>query len=135
VSVEVPRADIEIDVDMESTNDGCYLWGALATDRREPEAAVHYLSFASWDADIADGEVTAFGEFWSWFQAVRARAAAQGASFRAYCYSRSAEEGQMTRLADRLGVCDEVDAFLGSGQWVDLLEVVRTQLVTGRSMA
>lgn len=40
----------------------------------------------------------------------------------------------MTRLADRLGVRDEVDAFLASDEWVDLLEVVRTQLVTGRSM-
>jgi predicted RecB family nuclease len=134
VSVEVPRADIEIDVDMESTNDGCYLWGALATDRREPDAAGQYLSFASWDADIEAGELAAFEKFWSWFSAVRARAAAAGASFRAYCYSRSAEEGQMTRLADRLGVRDEVDAFLGSDEWVDLLEVVRKQLVTGRSM-
>jgi predicted RecB family nuclease len=134
VSVEVPRADIEIDVDMESTNDGCYLWGALATDRREPEAAVPYLSFATWDPDLGDGEVAAFGEFWSWFQAVRTRAEEQGASFRAYCYSRSAEEGQMIRLADRLGVRAEVDAFLASDEWVDLLEVVRKQLVTGRSM-
>jgi predicted RecB family nuclease len=40
----------------------------------------------------------------------------------------------MTRLADRLGVRDEVDAFLASDEWVDLLEVVRKQLVTGRSM-
>ncbi len=133
-SVEVPRADIEIDVDMESTNDGCYLWGALATDRRESSAAPRYMSFASWDADTAQGELAAFEKFWSWFSAVRERAAAAGATFRAYCYSRSAEEGQMTRLAEALGVRDEVDAFLGSDEWVDLLEVVRKQLVTGRSM-
>jgi predicted RecB family nuclease len=134
VSVEVPRADIEVDVDMESTNDGCYLWGALATDRREPGTAPQYLSFATWDADIESGELVAFEKFWSWLRAVRERAAAAGATFRAYCYSRSAEEGQMTRLADRLGMRDEVDAFLGSDEWVDLLEVVRKQLVTGRSM-
>jgi predicted RecB family nuclease len=40
----------------------------------------------------------------------------------------------MTRIADRLGGRDEVDAFWSSDQWVDLLEVVRAQLVTGRSM-
>ncbi|HSZ35612.1 MAG TPA: TM0106 family RecB-like putative nuclease [Acidimicrobiales bacterium] len=134
VSVEVPRADIEVDVDMESINDGCYLWGALGTDRRTAGAAAEYVSFATWDVDIESGELVAFEKFWTWLSAVRARAAAEGASFRAYCYSRSAEEGQMTRLADRLGVRDEVDAFLGSDEWVDLLEVVRKQLLTGRSM-
>jgi predicted RecB family nuclease len=42
----------------------------------------------------------------------------------------------MKRLADRLGsdMREEVDAFLASDEWVDLLEVVRGQLVTGRSM-
>ena len=42
----------------------------------------------------------------------------------------------MKRLADRVGagLREEVDAFLASDEWVDLLEVVRAQLVTGRSM-
>ena len=40
----------------------------------------------------------------------------------------------MTRIADRLGLRDEVDEFLASDDWVDLLEVVRAQLITGRSM-
>ncbi len=132
--VVVPRADVEVDVDMESTNDGCYLWGALVTDRRQPGAPARYTSFATWDADLEEAELVAFGRFWMWFRAERERAAAEGASFRAYCYSKSAEEVQMTRLADRLGVRDEVDAFLGSDEWVDLLEIVRGQLVTGRSM-
>lgn len=135
-SVEVPRADIEVDVDMESTHDGCYLWGALGTDRREASAGVQYVSFATWDPEIEDGEIVAFEKFWAWLGTVRARAATEGASFRAYCYSRSAEEGQMKRLADRLGdgVRTEVDEFLASDEWVDLLEIVRGQLVTGRSM-
>ena len=134
--VSVPRADVEIDVDMESTNDGCYLWGALVTDRRPLGAPARYVSFASFDADVESGVLDAFASFWSWLGEERERAQAAGASFRAYCYSRSAEEGQMRRLADRLGaeVRDEVDAFLASDEWVDLLEVVRSQLITGRSM-
>jgi predicted RecB family nuclease len=135
--VTVPRADIEVDVDMENTNDGCYLWGALVTDRREATATAptaRYVAFASWDPDIEAGELIAFKDFWSWFTGERAKAAAEGASFRAYCYSRSAEQGQMTRIADRLGLRDEVDEFLASVDWVDLLEVVRAQLITGRSM-
>jgi predicted RecB family nuclease len=134
--VTAPRADVEVDVDMESTNDGCYLWGALVSDRRVSSGSggSTYVSFATWDEDIKDGELVAFGEFWSWFSGVRARASEEGASFRAYCYSRGAEQGQMTRLADRLGVRHEVDAFLGSDEWVDLLEIVKGQLITGRSM-
>ena len=63
-----------------------------------------------------------------------AEASRDGASLKAYCYSKSAEQGQMTRIADRLGLRDEVDEFLASDDWVDLLEVVRAQLITGRSM-
>jgi predicted RecB family nuclease len=132
--IEVLRGDIEVDLDMESTNDGCYLWGALVTDRRAPASPPECFAFASWDPDLEAGELVVFEAFWSWFTALRDRARAEGASFRAYCYSKSAEQGQMTRIADRLGVRDVVDAFGASDEWVDLLEVVRAQLVTGRSM-
>ena len=132
--VAVPRADVEVDVDMENTNDGCYLWGALVTDRRAAAPTERYVPFVTWDPDIEAGELIAFKDFWSWFSDLRAEAAADGASFKAYCYSKSAEQGQMTRIADRLGLRDEVDAFWDSDEWVDLLEVVRAQLITGRSM-
>ena len=132
--ITVPRADIEVDVDMENTNDGCYLWGALVTDRRSGTPVVRYMPFVTWDPDIEAGELIAFKEFWSWFSDLRAEAAGDGFSCKAYCYSKSAEQGQMTRLADRLGLRDEVDEFWGSSNWVDLLEVVREQLITGRSM-
>jgi predicted RecB family nuclease len=132
--VAVARADVEVDMDMESTNDGCYLWGALVTDRRGGASSSEYVAFAGWDPDLSAGELVAFESFWSWFTALRDRCRSEGASFRAYCYSKSAEQGQMTRIADRLGRRDEVDAFWSSDQWVDLLEVVRAQLVTGRSM-
>ena len=132
--VEVLRGDVEVDVDMESTNDGCYLWGALLTDRRVPGSPSTHFAFPSWDADIEAGELVAFEDFWRWFRGVRETAHAEGATFRAYCYSRSAEQRQMTRLADRLGLRGEVDEFLGSDEWVDLYDVVKAQLVTGRSM-
>ncbi len=132
--IEVPRADIEVDVDMENTLEGCYLWGVLVTDRRGPAPATSALSFATWDPDLESGQLVAFKDFWTWFSAERERAHAEGLRFAAYCYAKSAEEGQMKPLADALGVRAEVDEFLASDEWVDLLEVVRRSLVTGRSM-
>jgi predicted RecB family nuclease len=132
--IEVPRGDVEVDVDMENAADGCYLWGALVTDWRGEVPNARYISWATWDPDVATGELRAFEGFWSWFSAERARVHAEGATFRAYCYSRSAEEGQMKRIAARLDLTDEVEAFVSSGDWVDLYEVVRQHLVTGRSL-
>ena len=132
--IEVPRGDVEVDMDMENTADGCYLWGVLVTDRRSTTPTRRHVACATWDPDLARGELDAFDEFWSWFTAERARVHADGATFRAYCYSRSAEEGQMTRIAARLNLDEEVGAFLSSDDWVDLYEVVRRHLVTGRSL-
>ena len=132
--IVVPRGDIEIDVDMESTNDGCYLWGALVTDRGASSPYARYISFATWNPDVEKGEALAFEDFWTWLTKERAQARAAGATLRAYCYSRSAEQGQMRRIADRLGLLAQVNEFVASDEWVDLLEVVRTHLVTGRSM-
>jgi predicted RecB family nuclease len=133
--VTVLRGDIEVDVDMENINDGCYLWGVLLTDRRSGAPGSRYVGFGSWDPDIEVAQLVAFEEFWSWLAEERARAAADGATFRAYCYS-NAEQVQMRRVADRIGRSrrDEVDAFLASDEWVDLLDVVKAQLITGRSM-
>ncbi len=132
--IEVPRADVEVDVDMENADGGCYLWGALVTDRRGARPSTRYVPFATWDPDLGIGELAAFSGFWTWFVNERSLAHEDGATFRAYCYSRGAEEGQMRPIADRLGIRDEVDEFLASDEWVDLYEVTRTQLVTGRRM-
>jgi predicted RecB family nuclease len=130
--VVVPRADIEVDVDMESVNDGCYLWGALL-NVRDPSGAVvtEYKPFVSWNPDITAGEIDAFLGFWEWFTELRTEAERNGASFRAYCYSQGAENGQLRRLAARCGREDEVADFIRSEQWVDLLPLVRDQLITG----
>jgi len=62
--VEVPRADIEVDIDMENVEDGVYLWGTLVTDRSGRSGAQPgYRSFHTWEKLTADAEVAVFVEF------------------------------------------------------------------------
>ena len=130
--VVVPRADIEVDVDMENVSEGCYLWGTLLNVRDTSGAiASDYVPFSSWNPDTGVGEIEAFRGFWGWFSEIRNEAARTGITFRAYCYSQSAENGQLRRLAERCGLEGDVEEFIRSEQWVDLLPIVRDQLITG----
>ena len=133
--VVVPRADIEIDVDMENVSEGCYLWGTLLNERDATGTeASEFVPFASWNPDTAVGELEAFLAFWEWLTALRTEATRRGVSLLAYCYGQGAENGQMRRLAALCGLEEEVEDLLGSEQWVDLLPIVRNQLITGRGM-
>ncbi len=133
--VVVPRADVEIDVDMENVAGGCYLWGTLLNER-DPSGGVRseYVPFVSWNPDTARGEIDAFLAFWEWLTDLRREAAKRGTSLLAYCYSQGAENGQLRRIAALCGVLDDVEELLHSDQWVDLYPIVKNQLVTGRGM-
>jgi predicted RecB family nuclease len=132
--VPVLRADVEVDVDMESFGEsGAYLWGALlrhsdgALPGDEPDG---YRAFATWDPVPTDDEARSFAEFWGWFTGVRERAAATGRTFAAYCYNEQAENrwllGSARRFAGKPGIptVDEVEAFIADPCWVDLFAVV-----------
>ncbi len=133
-SVPVRRADVEVDVDMESFGEaGAYLWGALLTypgGRRDGDPEPGYRGFATWHPVPTPDEGRSFGEFWTWLTAVRADAAASGRTFAAYCYNEQAENRWMLASADRFagvpGVpsTEEVQAFVAGPDWVDLFGVV-----------
>ena len=134
--VSVPRGDIEVDIDMENTADGVYLWGTLVTIRTDWTARpAGYRAFLTWEPMTAAAEAEVFTEFWSWLTDLRAAAGADGLSLRAYCYNASAENSQLQRLAVACGLSGEVAAFIGSAQWVDLYRVFAGQLITGGSVA
>jgi predicted RecB family nuclease len=140
--VSVPRADVEVDIDMENYGEsGAYLWGCLLSgaDTGEPGG---YRSFATWDPLPSPDEGRAFGELWQWLSRLREHCAALGYSFRAYCYNAAAENrwllSSTERFADRAGVPSraEVRAFVRSEAWVDVYRSVSEQFlcVRGRSL-
>jgi predicted RecB family nuclease len=131
----VPRADVEVDVDMESYADaGAYLWGCWLSGVDVGEEP-GYRAFVSWEPLPSDDEARSFAEFWTWFGAVRRRAYERGLSFRAYCYNELAENRWMLASAERFagkpGVPSvaEVREFINSAEWVDLFASVREQFL------
>jgi predicted RecB family nuclease len=127
---EVPRGDIEVDVDMESFGEsGAYMWGALLSGERLDEPA-GYRAFVTWDALPTNDEARSFGEFWRWLSNVAARARINGRTFRAYCYNELAENRWLLASADRFAgqpgipARAEVQAFIDSDEWVDMFRIV-----------
>ncbi|HEX2300758.1 MAG TPA: TM0106 family RecB-like putative nuclease, partial [Pseudonocardiaceae bacterium] len=135
---EVPRADVEVDVDMESFGDaGAYLWGCLLTgaDIGMPRG---YRAFATWEPVPTPDEARSFAAFWAWLAEVRLRAAARGLSFHAYCYNEQAENRWMLSSAERFAgapgvpTSAQVQEFISSPAWVDLFGVVSTEFLCAR---
>src|SRR6202000_584270 len=101
VDVRVPRADVEVDVDMESFGDsGAYLWGAYLSGPRASEIDIPagYRAFVTWQPLPTQDEGRSFGEFWQWLTEVRVRTELAGLTFRAYCYNELAENGRLLAL-------------------------------------
>ncbi|QBJ98682.1 TM0106 family RecB-like putative nuclease [Rhodococcus sp. ABRD24] len=131
-TVTVTRADVEVDVDMESYQEhGAYLWGTLLN----VAGTSVYRPFVSWDPVPTVDEARSFAEFWTWLMAERAGAAAVGKTFAAYCYSRSAEDKWLLDSARRFAGLDgvptveEIREFIDGPQWVDIYQAVGDQFV------
>ena len=139
--IHVRRADLELDVDMESfLEDGAYLWGTYLTG---PGVAVlgltpGYRAFVSWRPLPHPDEGRAFAEFWSYLTQLRSLAAENGLTFAAYCYSRSAEERWLRSTPLRYPAVTQMPSpaqiaeFCSSAEWVDIYQEIKDQfLVTG----
>lgn len=131
----VPRADVELDVDMESFGDaGAYLWGCLLSGA-DVGLARGYRPFVTWEPVPTPDEARSFAAFWDWLTQVRSRAAQRGLSFIAYCYNELAENRWMLSSAERFAgapgmpAVAEVQEFITSDQWVDLFAVVSAEFL------
>ena len=135
VSLDAARADVEVDVDMESSGTAAYLWGALVTSRAVVAGVEDgYRSFVSFEPLDDEGEAAIFASFWSWFSELRALVRSQGKTFRAYCFWHAAEESQMRRAAaiggEGVPAPRTLEHFFRSEEWADLHELVSRQMVT-----
>jgi predicted RecB family nuclease len=133
--LDAARADVEIDIDMESYDHATYLWGAYVTlNTPVDDVAEGYQTFVTFSGldDAAEAEI--FSELWTWLSELRTRVRARGRSFRAYCFWRTAEESQMRRAiaigGHAMPTGRELDRFFSSDEWVDLHELVKEQLLT-----
>ncbi|HET9142510.1 TM0106 family RecB-like putative nuclease, partial [Actinophytocola sp.] len=129
--IDVPRAEVEVDVDMESFGDaGAYMWGVLLSGA-DVGVAPGYRAFVTWEPLPTDDEARSFAEFWLWLAEIRTRAQVMGLSFRAYCYNELAENrwllASARRFAGKPGIPsqEEVQAFIDSDAWFDLFGSVR----------
>lgn len=129
----VPRADVEVDVDMENVEDGVYLWGALLTTRSDDGTLSEYRPWVTWDPLTATTEAQNSLRFWTWLMEERRQALDRGQTFRAYCYNAAAENTYLKRLGLAAGILTEIIEFIESDEWVDLLRAVEQQLITGGS--
>jgi predicted RecB family nuclease len=133
--IVMPRADVEVDVDMESFDEaGAYLWGCLLSGA-EVGLPHGYQAFATWEPVPTPDEARSFAEFWRWLSDVRCRAAERGHNFAAYCYNEQAENRWMLSSAARFAGAPgipatvEVQEFIASDQWVDLYQVVGAEFL------
>ncbi len=120
--IDVPRADIEIDFDIEtSADDHVYLWGFLVHDTRTGEAP-EYVAFSDFSELTDSAERRLADEALTWLHDLVTNS---GASVRVFHYSRY-EVLRIQRLAEAFGR----DPFLWSRSFADeaffdLFDVVR----------
>jgi len=136
LSIDVPRADIEIDIDMESYDDRVYLWGIYVTNKSSFKLDNGFIDRFSNFEELIDenSEIELFQKFWSWLSELQRSISEEGLSVKYYVYSGDAAEYKhIRRLSNHLSTSlaeDEIEVFLTSESWVDLRKVVEKSLVS-----
>ena len=139
----IPRADVEIDFDMESIAkseangrvDSVYLWGTLTKIRSEK---VHQLlnnpregfyGFSIFEDNKTEAE--ALSSFWTWAQDWISKSVEHNFSLKFYCYHGTAENTAMKsvskRANEKVGVpsLEDIEVFKQSDYWIDIEDYVK----------
>lgn len=116
--IDLPRADIEIDFDIEwDTDNRVFLWGALLTDKDHP--AGEYIHFSTLEPLDEESERVLGAQFLAWLRDHITKAKHAGQSVAVYHYSHP-ETSHLIRVFGEDAVDDVLPVF------VDLLDVMRT---------
>ncbi|MFP5225127.1 MAG: ribonuclease H-like domain-containing protein, partial [Actinomycetota bacterium] len=131
-TITIPRADVEIDIDMESISKPSvtYLWGVLVQGHPDPSLN-RYHHFSRFDTPTPELDSAVSGEFWFWLSQVIADCEARGLSLKIYCYHSPAEATALRRFAGSAGLEVEVERLVNSDLWVDMEKVFKDHFATG----
>ncbi len=128
--LEVPRADVEVDLDYESDTEGRkYLWGARVS-RRDGDGGHdrgRYHAFVRWGVLDAEAERELAAETVAWLRTLVADAAARDQTLQVHHWT-GVEPAALRSILGDEAVADVLEHF------VDLYDVVRTQFVGLRGL-
>jgi len=137
----LPRRDVEVDLDFESTAEGrVYLWGSVVHHAQKgwKEHSGEYRAFMSLDPLDAAGEARLVAQLWRWLNGLRKRAVAAGLTFGVYGYHSKGTEGAAlrriaaTKAANGLPTVKAVDALIGGDEWIDLLPLMQRKYLSNQ---
>lgn len=129
--ISVPRADVEIDLDVETDrNQRVYLWGMLVTDRGTGAQRFEHVS--SFDQLDESSEAALGARFWQRLRQLISDAKGEGKTVRVYHYA-FPERSNLLRLAAAQAHPDlparDIAEELAEDHFVDLWQIMRANFV------
>lgn len=129
----VPRADIEIDFDIEN-DDIVYMYGLHVSERIDEHTWTdgEYRSFHTYDRSDPAAEARLLADFWRWLHDTVDAAHAVGRTVAVYCYSggfaeipRMKEASTRNPLYPGVPSVDEIGELPSHDWWVDMHEIAK----------
>lgn len=126
--IEVPVADVEIDVDIEFDLDGrVYMWGTRRRQGTDDASARYVDEFVEWDSLDSEQERTLAAQFAAWLRVQRDEADAAGHTLRVFHWS-SPESSKLKSILGLAEIGDLIDP--DTGVFVDLERVFKANFLS-----
>jgi predicted RecB family nuclease len=137
--VPVPRATIELHVDIEDAEGFIYLIGVKAFGRATPGSGrerrrSEYHPFLTWET-TPEAEAQVLADWWDYVTGMQAYARSNKYALRAYCYTGHERSSLLRKAAEHavhpgVPTVAELTTFFDSEHWVDVHAVLKADVVT-----